>query len=61
MATKYPFFGALLLAILFAIVGYIIGTLLTLTGVFPASINFAAIGTLVGALIGGFKDFIPEF
>ena len=55
MADKLGIGKKLLLAGLFGIFGFIIGTLLTGTAVFPG-LAWDKIGLLIGVLFGGFAD-----
>ena len=54
MADKFHF--DLKGAILFGILGWVLGTLLDATTIFNAIANISAIGLFLGVLLGGFKS-----
>ena len=55
--AKEALLKPLVLGILFGIFGFVIGSLLTSTGVFPA-LEWANIGLFVGFVFGFAKDFL---
>ena len=57
MAREVKFGSSIITAILMGIAGYILGLLLSETGVFP-SLPWENIGLFVGVLFGAFKDYI---
>ena len=54
MADKFQF--DLKGAILFGILGWVLGSLLDATAIFNAIANIPAIGLFLGVLLGGFKS-----
>lgn len=57
MAASKGIGSKIIYAILFGIVGYILGLLLANTGIFP-QLAWENIGLFVGILFGAFKDLI---